>query len=65
MLQRTALFASFSCKVIIIIIIIIIIKRTTSVTSMFVLTLLEQLSLFLVIFFHSFCQFIWARVRVS
>jgi hypothetical protein len=63
MLQRTALFASFSCKVIIIIIIII--KRTTSVTSMFVLTLLEQLSLFLVIFFHSFCQFIWARVRVS
>jgi len=65
MSQRTALFASFSCKVIIIIIIIIIIKRTTSVTSMFVLTLLEQLSLFLVIFFHSFCQFIWARVRVS
>jgi hypothetical protein len=58
MLQRTALFASFSCKVIIIIIIIIIIKRTTSVTSMFVLTLLEQLSLFLVIAFHSFCQFI-------
>jgi hypothetical protein len=59
MLQRTALLASFSCKVIIIIIIIIIIiKRTTSVTSMFVLTLLEQLSLFLVIFFHSFCQFI-------